>query len=144
MSTFIWVMLAIAVFVGGQILAMRPNGRDQALMRLRETARKTGLQPRLLPPPDWLKQQHRQLVACYTLIVPTAEMPYWRAQQVDGQWQTVSGKDHLQGIEFPPAAGQLLALEGQANAVSFYWQETAGEDVLEELKALLKALGNQV
>ena len=72
MTAFIWIMLAVVIFVGGQILAMRPNARDQALLTLRETARKTGLQPRLLVAPEWLKQDSRQMVACYTLIVPEA------------------------------------------------------------------------
>jgi len=40
MSTFAWVMLGIAVFIGGQWMMMRPGARDQALMHLRESARK--------------------------------------------------------------------------------------------------------
>lgn len=140
MTAFIWIMLAVVIFVGGQILAMRPNARDQALLTLRETARKTGLQPRLLVAPEWLKQDSRQMVACYTLIVPEAVMPYWRVQRIDDQWKTVSGEDRLPGIVMPAAADHLLAMEGQANAACFYWRETAGAEVLEDLKSLLQLL----
>ena len=81
------------------------------------------------------------MVACYTLIIPSALMPYWRAERIDGRLRTVSpGLDRLAGLELPAAADLLLAIEAQANAVSFYWQEEASEDVLDEIKALLRAL----
>lgn len=141
MSTFAWVMLGIAVFIGGQWMMMRPGARDQALMHLRESARKKGLQPRLMVPPEWLPGPDRRMVACYTLIVPQAAMPYWRAHFENGQWRTVTpGLDRLAGVTLPACADQLLAMEGQANAIAFYWRETAGEAALDELKQLLQHL----
>lgn len=141
MSTFAWVMLAIVVFMGGQWMMMRPNPREQALLRLREAARKKGLQPRLLPPPDWLPQERRHMVAAYTLIIPSARMPYWRAMPREGQWTTVSGsRDLLAGVVLPPVASRLLAIEGQANAMTLYWEEAGGEELLDDLKAFLQVL----
>lgn len=141
MSQLAWVLLAIGIFMLGQFMMMRPSAREASLMHLRESARKRGLQPRLVSAPSWLKQDHPRMVACYTLIIPSALMPYWRAERMDGRLRTVSpGLDRLAGLELPAAADLLLAIEAQANAVSFYWQEEAAEDVLDEIKALLQVL----
>lgn len=143
MSQFAWVMLAIGIFVLGQWMMMRPNARESGLMHLREAARKRGLQPRLLPAPTWLVQEHRKMVPVYTLIVPNAVMPYWRAQWAEGRLQTVTpGLDRLAQLTPPDSVKLVLAIEAQANAVSFYWEEEAGEQVLDELKAFLLALAS--
>lgn len=141
MSQLLWVLLVIGIFMLGQFMMMRPSAREAALMRLRESARKYGIQPRLVSSPSWLKSRHPGLIACYTLIIPSAQMPYWRAEQVEGVLKTVTpGHDMLAGHDLPAAAGLMLAIEAQANAVSFYWLENAGEDVLGEIKTFLQRL----
>ena len=143
MQNFWWVILLVAVFVGGQWLMMRPNPRDQRLMHLREAARKIGLQPKLVPPPEWLHSDSRQFIACYSLIVPTAKLPYSRAErQSDGLWQTVAGDNLLATATLPAEAAYLLAVEAQANSICFYWQEDASQEVLEPLKAWLQQLAS--
>ena len=122
---------------------MRPNPREQRVMHLRDVARKMGLQPKLVPPPEWFKTESRQFIACYSLIVPTAKLPYSRAErQADGTWKTITGKDLLVKAALPPQADLLLAIEAQANSISFYWQEEAEQAVLEPLKAWLTALAS--
>lgn len=141
MSNFWWIILLVAVFVGGQWAMMRPNPREQRVMHLRDAARKMGLQPKLVPPPEWFKTESRQFIACYSLIVPTAKLPYSRAErQADGTWKTITGNDLLVKAAIPSQADLLLAIEAQANSISFYWQEEAEQAVLEPLKAWLQSL----
>jgi cbb3-type cytochrome oxidase subunit 3 len=56
LHNFWWVILLVAVFVGGQWMMMRPNPREQRVMHLREAARKMGLQPNLCHLLNGLKQ----------------------------------------------------------------------------------------
>lgn len=143
MSNFWWVMAAVVIFVLGQWLMIRPSPYEQKLLKLREAARKMGLQPRLVPQPDWLKTERKTLVACYSLIVPTAKIAYFRAERkTDGSWRIAVGADCLAGIALPDEAQHLLAVEGQANSISFFWREEAGVDVLAPLKTWLEALAN--
>ena len=143
MSNFWWIILLVAVFVGGQWAMMRPNPREQRVMHLRDAARKMGLQPKLVPPPEWFKTESRQFIACYSLIVPTAKLPYSRAErQADGTWKTITGNDLLVKAALPSQADLLLAIEAQANSISFYWQEEAEQAVLEPLKIWLTALAS--
>ena len=143
MHNFWWVILLVAVFVGGQWMMMRPNPREQRVMHLREAARKMSLQPRLVPPPDWFKTDNKQFIACYSLIVHTAKLPYSRAErQADGTWKTVTGNDLLAKTVLPAEADFLLAIEAQANSISFYWQEDAAQTALEPLKTWLTALAS--
>ncbi len=46
----------------------------------------------------------------------------------------------LGSLELPPEADQLLALEAQANAVSLWWTESTGPEVLPAYLALLRQL----
>lgn len=142
MSTFVWVMVAVGLFIWGQLLLMRPDRHEKALMHLRDAARKQNLQPRLVAAPEWLVPRSG-MVACYSVILPQARLPYWRAQpNAQGQWQTVAGGlDLLQGITLPAELSMALALEGQANSVSLYWREQAGPEVLPIFKQLLLQLG---
>lgn len=143
MQNFWWAILLIAVFVGGQWMMMRPNPREQRLMLLRDNARKMNLQPRLVPPPEWFKTDSRQFVACYSLIVGSAKLPYSRIErQADGSWKAVVGTDLVAKVALPPQADYLLAIEAQANSISFYWQEEAGLEVLEPLKQWLLQLAS--
>lgn len=143
MDKFWWVIGLIAVFVGGQWFMMRPNPREQRLMLLREAARKMGFQPKLVPPPSWYVTDSRQFIACYSLIVPTAKLPYSREQrQVDGSWQVVAGQGLLHKVALIPEEKYLMAIEAQANSISIYWQEDATIEALTPLKAWMQQLAN--
>jgi hypothetical protein len=58
-----------------------------------------------VPPPEWFKTDSKQFIACYSLIVPTAKLPYSRAErQADGTWKTVTGNDLLAKTVLPASS----------------------------------------
>ena len=139
--SFWWILALVLVFVGGQMLMLRPNPREQAELLLRNTAKKMNIQPHLVPPPNWLQTDSKRFIACYSVIIPTATMPYWRAEkQSDNSWKTVAGDDFISKQPTPAIASVVLAVEGQANSVSFYWYEEAGVEALEPLENWMEAL----
>lgn len=143
MMSFWWILLLVFAFVGGQMMMLRPNKREKAELLLRNTAKKLNIQPHLVPPPKWLKTDRKQFVACYNVIIPTAKMAYWRAEkQADNSWQTVAGDDFISKQPIPTIASVVLAIEGQANSISFYWYEEAGIEALEPLKNWLELLAS--
>lgn len=149
MSNFWWVMALIIIFIFGQWTMLRPSPYEQRLLRLREAARKMSLNPKLVPPPEWLKTEHKQWIARYSIILADSKMAYFRAEkQADGQWKTVVGTDVLGNTELPADAANLLAVEGQANSVAFYWRETINQEVaspdnLPALKTWLETLADK-
>ncbi len=106
MSTFSWVLLGIGLFIFGQFMMMRPSVRERTLMQLREAARHMGLQPRLVAPPAWLRQESRQLVACYTLIVPGGG---WVDRAETGAWAEVRRGDLVERIAAVAATARVVA-----------------------------------
>lgn len=146
MSTFAIVLMVVVAFVLGQMSLLRPSARDTRLMQLRAEARKAGLQPRLLAPPEWYRGQRPigGLLACYSLLLPedAPGLPYFRAERLeDGEWVLRAGaREVLRALSLPPEADKLLALEARANAVSAWWTESAGPEALPALSALLADL----
>lgn len=146
MSTFAIVLIVVVGFVLGQMSLLRPSARDSRLMQLRAEARKAGLQPRLLAPPEWYRGERPRggLLACYSLLLPedAPGLPYFRAERLsDGEWVTRAGSGEvLRGLALPPEAERVIALEARANAVSVWWQEEAGPEALPGLYALLRQL----
>jgi hypothetical protein len=142
MLTFLLVLGFAFALVLGNVMMLRPSARDKAMISLRETARREGLQVRLLPAPDWLRSpQESRLTACYTLFLEEGApgLPFWRAEQVNGEWQTRSGDNSLLvRLELPPEASAVLALEAQANAVHLYWSESLGAEALPAFFFLLR------
>lgn len=146
MSTFAIVLLVVVAFVVGQMSLLRPSARDTRLMQLRAEARKAGLHPRLLAPPEWYRGARPTggLLACYSLLLPedSPGLPYFRAERLDdGEWVLRAGAGEvLKSLALPPEAAKLLALEARANAVSAWWTEAAGPEALPALVALLSDL----
>lgn len=146
MSTFAIVLVVVVAFVLGQMSLLRPSARDTRLMQLRAEARKAGLHPRLLAPPDWYRGARPDggLLACYSLLLPedAPGLPYFRAERLDdGGWVVRAGAGEvLRSLALPPEAEKLLALEARANAVSAWWTESAGAESLPALSALLADL----
>lgn len=139
MTVFFIIMGVVLLYVLGQALMLRPNPREQALMALREAARKLGLQPRLVPPPEWLKVEvPGRLVGCYILLAGEGEsLPYWRIEHRPEGWCTCAGNERLLPMLELPSLPGLLAVEARANAVSLYWTEGAEAGDLPALHALL-------
>lgn len=144
MTAFIIALVCVVAFVWGQMVLLRPSGRDQRLMALRTEARRLGLHARLLPPPDWYRGEKPQagLLACYSLMITDEGkgLPYFRAERMsDGEWVVRKGdKAILSALVLPDSSSTWLALEARANALSLWWQE---EGSIDELPLQLEVLG---
>jgi hypothetical protein len=144
-STFAIVLVIVVAFVLGQMSLLRPSARETRLMHLRTEARKAGLHPRLLAPPEWYRGERPVggLLACYSLLAEEGRgLAYFRAERLaDGEWVLRAGDSgRLARLVLPPEAEKLIAMEAQANAVSLWWKEEAGPEALPALAALLRQL----
>ena len=86
-----WIAIAIVLFVLGSMMALKPNGIDQRLDKLRMTARRLQLNPKLIGCPDWIKgkdnEYGRGMMGQYCLVLEDAQLPYTRYQVIGGQWR---------------------------------------------------------
>lgn len=86
-----WIAIAIVLFVLGSMMALKPNGIDQRLDKLRMTARRLQLNPKLVTCPDWVKgrdnEYGRGMIGQYCLILDDIQLPHARYQVIDGQWR---------------------------------------------------------
>lgn len=140
----LWITIIIIVFVLGSILNFRTSPRDKALAKLREDARKMGLNPRLVPAPDWLKLpkngQYAPMVAYYHIIISDGALPLMRAKVENQQLNIILGDNRYQHQAVNVQG--IYAVEMQANSVAVYWDESQdlhGEH-LAELKTFLQNL----
>ncbi|WP_201511112.1 hypothetical protein [Psychrobacter alimentarius] len=89
MGTLIGVI--IVLFVLGSMMALKPNGIDQRLDKLRMTARRLQLNPKLVTCPDWIKgrdnEYGRGMMGQYCLVLENTQLPHTRYQVIDGQWR---------------------------------------------------------
>ena len=86
-----WIAIAIVLFVLGSMMALKPSGIDQRLDKLRMTARRLQLNPKLVTCPDWVKgkdnEYGRGMMGQYCLVLDDIQLPYTRYQVIDGQWR---------------------------------------------------------
>lgn len=86
-----WIAIAIVLFVLGSMMALKPSGIDQRLDKLRMTARRLQLNPKLVTCPDWVKgkdnEYGRGMMGQYCLVLDDTQLPYTRYQVIDGQWR---------------------------------------------------------
>ena len=68
-----WIAIAIVLFVLGSMMALKPSGIDQRLDKLRMTARRLQLNPKLVTCPDWVKgkdhEYGRGMIGQYGLVL---------------------------------------------------------------------------
>lgn len=87
----ILIGVIIVLFVLGSMMALKPNGIDQRLDKLRMTARRLQLNPKLVSCPDWIKgrdnEYGRGMLGQYCLILDDIQLPHARYQVIDGQWR---------------------------------------------------------
>ncbi|KAA0915259.1 hypothetical protein [Psychrobacter sp. ANT_WB68] len=86
-----WIAIAIVLFVLGSMMALKPSGIDQRLDKLRMTARRLQLNPKLVTCPDWIKgkdnEYGRGMLGQYCLVLDDMQLPHTRYQVIDGQWR---------------------------------------------------------
>ena len=87
----ILIGVIIVLFVLGSMMALKPNGIDQRLDKLRMTARRLQLNPKLVGCPDWIKgkdnEYGRGMMGQYCLVLENTQLPHTRYQVIDGQWR---------------------------------------------------------
>ena len=75
-------------------MALKPSGIDQRLDKLRMTARRLQLNPKLVTCPDWVKgkdnEYGRGMIGQYGLVLDNVKLPLTRYQVIDGQWRPAS------------------------------------------------------
>ncbi|WP_352338514.1 hypothetical protein [Psychrobacter sp. 16-MNA-CIBAN-0192] len=143
----LWIAIAIVLFVFGSMMALKPSGIDQRLDRLRMTARRLGLNPKLVACPDWVRgrdnEYGRGMLGQYGLVLDNVQMPHSRYQAIEGQWRPdVSDKDSNQitsnqnapasfyldkvPLALPPSIEPFVkALLIKANSIVIYWEDIA-------------------
>lgn len=142
----IWIAVAIVLFVFGSMMALKPSGIDQRLDRLRMTARRLGLNPKLVACPDWVigkdNEYGRGMLGQYGLVLDNVQMPHTRYKAIDGQWRpdsspadSTSGSGehvptsfHLDkvALALPPTIEPFVkALLIKANSIVIYWEDIA-------------------
>ena len=86
-----WIAILIVLFVLGSMMALKPSAIDQRLDKLRMTARRLQLNPKLVTCPDWIKgkdnEYGRGMMGQYCLILEDINLPFTRYQVIDGQWR---------------------------------------------------------
>lgn len=87
----LWIGIIIVLFVLGSMMALKPSGIDQRLDKLRMTARRLQLNPKLITCPDWIKgkdnEYGRGMIGQYCLVLEGTQLPHARYQVIDGQWR---------------------------------------------------------
>lgn len=133
----IWITIGIVLFVVGSVMALKPSARDMRLDRLRMTARKVGLQPKLVACPDWIigknGERGKGMIAQYGLILDNISLNPCEYQVIDGEWRPC---DHefpanfaldKQPIDLPSSIQtNVKGLHCKANFICLYWQENIG------------------
>lgn len=152
--TGVWIGVGIVLFFLGSIMGLKPSARARRLDDLRMTARRVGLQPRLVVCPDWLvshlKKQPEQpfdnMVAQYGCLIEGGRLPAFDFVAIEGKWQLAEHwqefaqteavatnkflfNNALNGapIDLPASiAPYALGLRAQANFIALYWRENVG------------------
>lgn len=141
----VWIVIAIVLFVYGSMMALKPSGIDQRLDKLRMTARRLQLNPKLVACPDWIRgkdnEYGRGMLGQYGLVLDNIQLPHIRYRVIDGQWRPDDSiKPNIDSSYAPKASFSLdkvpLALPAtiepfvkalliKANSVVIYWEDIA-------------------
>lgn len=83
-----WVAIAIGMFVLGSIMALKPSTIDVRLDKLRMSARRLELNPKLIACPDWVRGTSNEygqgMIGQYSLVLDDMKLPETRYQVIDG------------------------------------------------------------
>lgn len=92
----IWIAVAVILFALGSIMALKPSGVEQRLDNVRMTARRLGLNPKLIATPDWLKPANEfqatnapSMLARYSFIDDSYALPDCQFKVIDGRLRPV-------------------------------------------------------
>lgn len=86
-----WIAIAIVLFVLGSMMALKPSGIDQRLDKLRMTARRLQLHPKLVACPDWVRgrdnEYGRGMLGQYGVVFDNMQLPHTRYRVIEGLWR---------------------------------------------------------
>lgn len=89
-----WIAIAIVLFVLGSMMALKPSAIDQRLDKLRMTARRLQLNPKLVTCPDWIRgrdnEYGRGMLGQYGIVLDHVQLPLSRYRVIEGQWRADS------------------------------------------------------
>lgn len=133
----IWIGIAIVLFVLGSMMALKPSGIDQRLDKLRMTARRLQLNPKLVTCPDWVQgrdqEYGRGMMGQYGIVLDNMQLPHSRYRMLEGQWRTVTDDSVKADFSLDKVALELpatiepsvKALLIKANSIVIYWEDIA-------------------
>ncbi len=149
----IWIAIAIVLFVLGSMMALKPSGIDQRLDKLRMTARRLQLNPKLVACPDWVRgkdgEYGRGMMGQYGIVLDNVQMPLARYRVIEGEWRADTDSDEsnviddllIKTIRSAPKDNFILdktplalpvtiepfvkALLIKANSIVIYWEDIA-------------------
>lgn len=147
----IWITIIIIIFIVGSIMGLKPSARESRLDKLRMTARKLGLQPKIVACPNWLSangdptQKGKGMIAQYGIILDHATLTPCDYQIIDGHWRPYTGNhpanfalDNFsvknQPLELPTSIAPFVkGMSFKANFACIYWLEniSIGKQTLE-------------
>lgn len=149
----IWIAIAIVLFVLGSMMALKPSGIDQRLDKLRMTARRLQLNPKLVACPDWVRgkdgEYGRGMMGQYGIVLDNVQMPLARYRVIEGEWRADIDSNEsnviddllIKTIRSAPKDNFILdktplalpvtiepfvkALLVKANSIVIYWEDIA-------------------
>ena len=149
----IWIAIAIVLFVLGSMMALKPSGIDQRLDKLRMTARRLQLNPKLVACPDWVRgkdnEYGRGMMGQYGIVLDNMQLSSTRYHVIEGEWRpdnnsseaSVVSQSLTKAISPTPSANFILdkvplelpvtiepfvkALLIKANSIIIYWEDIA-------------------
>lgn len=134
-----WITVIIILFIVGSIMGLKPSARESRLDRLRMTARRLELHPKLVQTPDWItltcdpQQKGKGMIAQYGVIIENGSLSPCDYQIIDGHWRPYTGNHSAnfaldnQPLDLPNSIKSTVrGLSFKANFACIYWQETVG------------------
>ena len=133
-----WIAVAIVLFVVGSIMALKPSGVDQRLDKLRMTARRLELNPKLIACPSWIRgkdnEYGRGMIAQYAIILADTKLPETRYQVVDNQLRPETTDSTIKAnfsldrlpLDLPDTILPFVkAVYSKANSMVIFWDDSA-------------------
>ncbi|MFW2177967.1 MULTISPECIES: hypothetical protein [unclassified Moraxella] len=134
-----WITLIIILFIVGSVMGLKPSAKETRLDRLRTTARKLGLNPKLVPCPNWITpnddplNKGKGMIAQYGVLIEHASLPACDYQLIDGLLRPYTDNNPAnftldnQPLELPNSIAPFVkGLSFKANFACIYWQENIG------------------
>ncbi len=132
-----WIAIGVALFVLGSIMGLKPSAVDVRLDKLRMTARRLELNPKLVACPDWLRGKNNEfgkgMMGQYGIVIDGMKLPHVRYEMLENQWRAEKIDDEVgktdfsldkMALELPKGIEPYVkGLEAKANSIQIYWDD---------------------